>query len=52
MKHLFALLLLAGLAGPVMAETLTIQEALSGKPLPHPIEPWLVFHVRLLAGYG
>jgi hypothetical protein len=34
MKHLLTVLLVAGLAGPALAETLTIQEALSGKTLP------------------
>ncbi len=34
MKYLLAMLLVAGLAGPVLAETMTIQEALSGKTLP------------------
>jgi hypothetical protein len=33
-QHLFAVLLAASLAGPVLAETMTIQEALSGKTLP------------------
>jgi len=33
-QQLLAVLLVAGLAGPVLAETMTIQEALSGKTLP------------------